>query len=155
MLTAFEKVHHYDIIFISETFLDLSYSSDLKELMIENFTLVRADHPSNTKRGGICVYFRSCLPIRVLNITVLSECIVLELLHQQKKFIFSSLYRSPSQTADEFQQFLDNLERDMQNISHIDPFSMTLIGDFNARSTNWWKEDKTSHEGFQIDSLMS
>ena len=35
------------------------------------------------------------------------------------------------------------------------PFSITLLGDFNARSSNWWINDKTSHEGLQIDSLTS
>ena len=155
LLSAFEKIHHFDIICISETFLDSTFSSDLKELTIDNFTTVRADHPSDKKRGGVCVFFRTCLPIRILNISILSECIILELLHQQKSFIFSTLYRSPSQTSDEFHQFLDNFENNLQLICDINPFSITILGDFNARSANWWIEDRTSPEGLQIDSLTS
>ena len=57
LIKAFNAIHHFDIIFISETFLDSSFSSDLRELTIENYTMVRNDHPNNVKRGGVCVYY--------------------------------------------------------------------------------------------------
>ena len=138
-----------------ETFLDSSFSSDLKELIINGFSLIRSDHPSDCKRGGVCVYYRSCLPIRILDISFLSECIILELLYDNKKFLFCSLYRSPSQTTEEFQEFLNNLENILINMYDSNPFSLTLLGDFNVRSANWWSGDITSNEGLLIDSLTS
>ena len=27
-------------------------------LKIDGYNLVRADHPNNTKRGGVCVYYK-------------------------------------------------------------------------------------------------
>ena len=38
---------------------------------------------------------------------------------------------------------------------NLDPFLVTKIGDFNAKSSYWWSGDKTSQEGLQIDSLTS
>ena len=35
-----------------------------------------ADHPSNCKRGGVCIFYKARLPLRVLNISDLNECII-------------------------------------------------------------------------------
>ena len=49
-------IDKFDVICISETYLD-SYTSTVDEnLEIVGYTLIRADHPSNTKRGGACIY---------------------------------------------------------------------------------------------------
>ena len=52
-LEAFISVHHYDIICISESFLDSTFSPDDSALTLKGFKLIRADHPLNIKRGGI------------------------------------------------------------------------------------------------------
>ena len=38
--------------------------------------LVRADHPANTKSGGVCIYFKKVLPLRILNIYFLQEYVI-------------------------------------------------------------------------------
>ena len=50
-------------------FLSPSVSSMLDSLNIDNNNLVGSDHPSGSKRGGVCCYFKECLPIRILKIT--------------------------------------------------------------------------------------
>ena len=67
-----------------------------------------SDHPSNIKRGGVCIYCKETLPLRVININYLNECIRFELKIGDKICRFISLYRSPSQTQDEFDKFADN-----------------------------------------------
>ena len=52
-LKAYLLVHKMDIVCISETFLDSSISIDDDNLQICGYSSVRADHPSNTKRGGV------------------------------------------------------------------------------------------------------
>ena len=37
------------------------------------FDVIQADHPSNTKRGGICIYYKHSLAFRLLNIHYLKE----------------------------------------------------------------------------------
>ena len=42
--------------------------------------MIRADHPSNTKRGGVCIYYKEYLPFnRKVDICRLNECIVTEI----------------------------------------------------------------------------
>ena len=35
--------------------------------------MVRADHPANSKRGGVCMYYKNCLPLKVLDTRFLHE----------------------------------------------------------------------------------
>ena len=66
-LQAFNSVYQFDIICLSETFLDSSFSSDDMNLSIKGYNIIRADHPGNIIHGGICVYYRENLLIKVLN----------------------------------------------------------------------------------------
>ena len=48
-------VHKFDIICLSETYLSSEISSDDKNLEVPGYNIVSEDHPSNSKRGGICL----------------------------------------------------------------------------------------------------
>ena len=61
----------------------------------------------------------------------------------------------PSQTNDEFESFLKNFELALDKIHEDNPFMMSVLGDFNAVSNNWCKNDITSHEGSTIDAATS
>ena len=121
-LKAFIAVHKFDIICLSETYLDSSGAPDDDNLLISGYSLVRSDHPSNNKRGGVCVYYKTFLPMRVLDIQYLHECINFELKIGDKLCNFVALYRSPSQTQDEFEKFSDNLELNLGTLSQKIPF---------------------------------
>ena len=45
---------------------------------------------------------------------------------------FISLYRSPSQTKDEFENLIKNLEINLEHIANKSPFLIVVLGDFNA-----------------------
>ena len=53
------------IICLSETYSDSSILSDNDNLELPGYNLVRADNPSNTKRGGVCIYYHNSLPLKV------------------------------------------------------------------------------------------
>ena len=36
--------------------------------MLEGYNLIRSDHPSNTKRGGVCIYYKESLAVRLVDI---------------------------------------------------------------------------------------
>ena len=55
LLQAYNTIHQYDMICLSESYLDASVSSDNDNLNIDGYKLVRADHPGNLERGGVCV----------------------------------------------------------------------------------------------------
>ena len=48
-------MYKHDFICLSETYLDSPTPDRLLE--IDGYILVRADHPNNIKRGGVCIYY--------------------------------------------------------------------------------------------------
>ena len=79
LLKAYILAHKFDIICLSETYLDSTVPLDDVNLVISGYNLIRSDHPSNTKRGGVFLYYKSYLPLRVLNISYLKECLNFQL----------------------------------------------------------------------------
>ena len=70
------------------------------------YNLLCADHRSNTKRGGVCIYYKDRFPIIKRNdLCQLHECLVAELGIGKNKFFFTCLCRCPSQTSEEFEDF--------------------------------------------------
>ena len=109
LLRAYISINKTDIICLSETYLDSSIPSDDDNLELPGYNLVRADNPTNTKRGGVCIYYHNSLPLKVIDIQLLNECINFEIRIGGKLCSFLCLYRSPSQTRDIFETFADNL----------------------------------------------
>ena len=79
LLKAYIAVYKFHIICISETYLDTSITSDDDNLEILGYKLMRSDIPSNSNRGGVSIYYKSALPLRVLDIYYLQESICFEL----------------------------------------------------------------------------
>ena len=50
--------YRYDIIYISESFLDSTISDDDNILHMEGYNLIKADHPDTIKRTGVCLYLK-------------------------------------------------------------------------------------------------
>ena len=155
LLKVYITIRRFDIICISETYLDFSTSPGDSNLEKSGFTLIRSDHPSNKKRGGICIYYKHFLPLRILNVQYLQECINFEMKIGDKVCNFISLYRSPSQTLDNFETFSKNFELNLENIVHRNPFLVVVIGDFNAKSSKWHCQDKSTFEGNVTDNITS
>ena len=133
LLKAYVAIHKFNIICLSETYLDSTTSSDDDNLAILEYNLMRSDHPSNNKHGGVCICYKNFLPLRVLSIEYLQECINFELNIVGKICNFISLNRSPSQSQDEYEKFIDNLELSLETLCQNNPFIIVLIGDLNAK----------------------
>ena len=58
LIKAYITVHKFEIIYLLETYLDCSTRSDDNNLEKAGYNIVRADHPTNIKRGGVCIYYR-------------------------------------------------------------------------------------------------
>ena len=63
LLKVYITIYNYDNICLSEQYLHLSILSGDNNLEIPGYDLIRADHPSNSKWGGVCVYYRNSLPL--------------------------------------------------------------------------------------------
>ena len=86
-------MYKYDCICLSETYLDSTTPDNLLE--IDGYNLVRADHPNNIKRGGVCIYYKESLPVRVISLLYLKQAPLLEM-NDNKKMKLPVIYRSPS-----------------------------------------------------------
>ena len=51
--------------------------------------------------------------------------------------------------------FADNFELTLGSIINKNPFLIVALGDFNAKTTNWYKSDRNSYEGLKIDTIAS
>ena len=61
------SAHSYAKVLLLKVYIDSSTYSDDSNLEISGCTLVRPDHPSNNKRGGVCIYYKNILCLRILN----------------------------------------------------------------------------------------
>ena len=152
-LKAYILTYKYDFKCFSETYLDSSTPNNL--IGIQGYNLVRADHPDDTKRGGVCIYNKEPLPVKIINLPYFKETLLLQISYNKNKVIVSVIYRSPSQTNDEFGFFLSNLEELFSDINKLKSSLSVFTGDFNARSSSWWSDDINTIEGTNLFSLTS
>ena len=87
LLQALPVTPDYNIICLSETFLDSSISNDDEGINIKGYNLLWADHPSNKRIGGICMYYKEhILIIKRDDLCTLKECLVAEVRVDKKRF---------------------------------------------------------------------
>ena len=60
-----------------------------------------------------------------------------------------------SHSIDRLVNFLINFEQLISDIITNNPLFVLITGDFNVRSSNWWKNDLSTTEGTQVDSLTT
>ena len=136
-----------------ETYLDSSI--DDENLEISGYYLIRSDHPSNKKCGGICINYKRFLPLKLTGVRLLDECIALDLIISNKLCSFVALYRSPSQSQDDFATFSDNFEMTLDLVSKKNPFLLVVLGDFNAKPSQWHDKDSSTSEGISVENITS
>ena len=138
ILQAYIAQHNYDIVCLSETFLNSSTQSDDSKITIDGYNLIRSDDPSDSKKGGVCIYYKEHIPlIKRDDINTLENCLVTEIRSQNEKCFLSCIYRSPSQNRDEFENFRTNFDILLNNINDEVPLCSIVTEDFNARSSRW------------------
>ena len=130
---AYISINKIDIKYLSETYLDSSIPSDDDNLELPGYNLEHADNPTNTSSGA-CICYHSSLPLKVIDIQL---CNLL------------CSYRSPSQTRDISETFADNFGLTLDTIINKNPFLFVALGDFNAKLTNWYKNDINSYGSFK------
>ena len=74
LLQAFNTLHKFDLICLSETNLDFSISIEEKSFIIDDYTLLRAYDPSDTKRGRVWIYHKEAISVQVWKESQFPEC---------------------------------------------------------------------------------
>ena len=97
LIQAYIFRHNYDIICLSEAFLNSSIESNDDRISIDGYNLIRSDHPSDPKRGGVCIYFKEHIPlIKRDDICTLGNWLVTEIRSKGKKYFLTFIYHSKS-----------------------------------------------------------
>ena len=63
LLTVYIPIHDFDIICLSETYLTSTTDINDENLKIPGYIMYCVDHPSDVKRGGVCIYYKTLLPL--------------------------------------------------------------------------------------------
>ena len=156
LLEAYLITHNFDIAFLSETYLDSSFDKNDPRLNIPGYNLERCDHPDDIKQGGVCIFFKENLSLVVRkDLSILRECLVCEVRASNRKCFVTGLYRSPSQSPECFDNFKADLQDTLTRIENENPFISVVVGDFNARCSNWWPNDIDNACGIEIDEITS
>ena len=134
LLEAHNSVFRYDLISVYETCLNDSV--ELPDKLLDDYSFVFQNNPLNTRRGGVGLFYKNSLPLRIRNDLAFDESIVAEINFGRKKIFFVTIYRSPSVSfgSPEFQNFLVQFEGLYESLKKENPYSIFISGDFNGHS---------------------
>lgn len=97
LLNVLNTTPKYDIISLCET--SLSKDEIVPENIRQGYHYHPCNHPSGDKKGGVGIFYKDSLPIKIRSDLSFDECIVAELLFGRKKIFFTVLYRNPMDKA--------------------------------------------------------
>ena len=120
LLEAQTSIFNYDLISLCET--SLNDTVDLP--FLHDYIFISSNKPDNTRHGGVGLYYKNTLPIKVREDLSFDESIVVELNFGRKKIFFTVLYRSPafSHTSAQFANFLSDVSYLYSKIKSENPY---------------------------------
>ena len=101
-------------------------------MQLDGYSLIRSDHPSDSKRVGICFYYKESLGVKIINLSARNECILCKVSMENCKDFIAVRCRSPSQDNDQFGKFLSSTENLINKITLSNPLFYLILGDFNV-----------------------
>ena len=156
LIESLQASYDFDMFGVCESMLTKNISNE--DTFINGFSPdpFMSDKDSDTRNGGVCLYFKESLPIKERwDLEILPETIVAEIkLHKKKVFIVLS-YRHPNMPNDThiyiyiyIYIYICLLEKIYESIRKETPAAFILCGDFNARSPLFWEGDFENNEAF-------
>ena len=155
LIEAENSIIDHDLIAICET--SLNDSVKLPDKLLDDYSFVPCNNPTNTRHGGVGLFYKNSLPIKIRNDLSFDESIVVELNFGRKKIFFTVIYRSPAfkHTSPEFMDFLSNFTNLYSKIKNENPYASFFTGDFNGHSQLWWPDGDSTAEGREIQNLLT
>ena len=77
LMQSYALSYNTNIKFLSKTFLDSSIEASYPNINISGYNSLHFDHPSNTKREGVCMFYKDYLSVITRDdMCALLDCIV-------------------------------------------------------------------------------
>ena len=84
-IEAYHEIYKHVFIWIFETYFDSSFLEADINIQLNGYYLIRADHSSNTKTGGVFIFYKKTLGVHILNSLSFNECILCEVSVENSK----------------------------------------------------------------------
>ena len=154
LLQVYITQQNYDIICQTETFLNSSILIDDSRTKIDVYNLIRSDHPSDLKKGGVCIYCKEHIPLTLRDdINNLDNCLVTENRSQNEKCFLTCICRSPSQNQDEFKNFCTNFDILLNNINDKLPLCSIVAQGGGKTISPTFKVKSLTRSHYQLDII--
>ena len=125
-----------------------------ENMQVDGYSIIRPDHTSDSKRDGVCLYYKESLGVKIINLLSHNECILCEVFIKNCKGFIAVMYRSPSKNNYQFKK-LSSFDDLLNEITLSNLLFYLILGDFSAKSPTWWDDGTISIEGTQLDALSS
>ena len=121
--------------------LDYYVMHNNEKIQLDGYSLIRSDHPSDTKKGGVFLYYKQSLGVKNINLSAHNECILCEIFVENCKGFITVMYRSPSQNNDELEIFLPSFEDLINEITISNPLFYLILNMKNMKYEKYdiWK----------------
>ena len=77
MLEVYNIAHKYDVIYISESYLDSTLPSNDNSLLLNDCNLTCPENPDNIKRG-VCMYYNENVFLTIISTSYFDQCLLCE-----------------------------------------------------------------------------
>ena len=97
--------------------------------------------------------FVSIFEVQRTDLELMQETIVCELDVSGKKVFCITVYRSPSQNSEQYDNFINKVQIMVNRLQMERPHLVILTGDFNCITSLWWTDDAESPEGMALNEI--
>ena len=126
-------MENFDIIAITETWIDTGNKNFLSEFKIEGYELFHEDRKGR-RGGGVAIYVKDTLSFTVNNSVredVNSQSIWVDILNGREKLVVGIQYRPPNLRREDTITLLQEISRACRNKN------VCFLGDYNFRRIDW------------------
>ena len=138
LLQAYAAEYSFDVVFITETWLNESITDG--EIQLQNYNCFRQDRCGRTG-GGVAIFVKKEIQgIRIEKIGQFQEALWYKIQDNGDSIIVGVVYRAPSTSFEEDENLIGTL-REMEKYKRV-----MVVGDFNFPDIKWQSLDADTRE---------
>ena len=123
--------------------------TDPYDFNLSNYSLYRYDETSGERRhGGVALYIKNDYSHCEINLRTDLQAVACTIFINNRQVDVCSIYLPPNSDVNEIFPQLNALVTQFHN-----PF--LLLGDFNARSPSWWRDQQVNPRGQKVEDFIS